>query len=96
VSVAAGDLAGAKRYFEQGLAIARKLAEADETNAQMQRDLAISYSKQATIAEQQGDPVAARGWWRKCLDVFESMASRGWHISPGDLRFIEFLKDKLR
>ena len=96
VSVAAGDLAGAKRYFEQGLAIRRKLAEADETNAQMQRDLAVSYAKLATVAEQEGDAGGAYTWWQQCLGVFESMEARGWHISPSDMRFAQMLKDKLR
>ncbi|MBX7169259.1 MAG: TIR domain-containing protein, partial [Pirellulales bacterium] len=42
VSVAQGDLAGAKRYFEQSLNIDQLLA-ADPDNAAAQRDLSVSY-----------------------------------------------------
>ncbi len=95
VSVAAGDLSGAKRYFEQGLAIARTLALSDETNAQLQRDLAVSFSKLATVAEQDSNAATAGIWWKECLAVFEGMAAQGWHISPRDRQFIEFLKNKV-
>jgi hypothetical protein len=45
VAVAAGDGAGARRWFERGLAIAQRLAEMDPGNAGFQRDLALSLWK---------------------------------------------------
>jgi len=34
-------------------------------------------------------------WWWDCLRVFQRMADNGWHISPADLRFVEFFKGKV-
>ena len=95
VSVAAGDLSGAKRWFEQDLAIAQELAEADKTNAQLQRDVAVSFAKLAMLAERAGEAGEAGAWWRQCLGVFDAMAARGWHVSPGDLQFVESVREKL-
>jgi hypothetical protein len=46
-----GDLAGARRAFEQAVALRKRLAEADRANAIAQNDLLESYSRLA-IAEQ--------------------------------------------
>ncbi len=94
VAEAAGDLSGAKGYYEQHLTIARKLADADPTSAQKQRDIAVSYSKLATVAEKANDAQASK-WWRQCLAVFERMIAAGLHMSPGDLKFIDWLRRKL-
>ncbi len=94
VSVAAGDLAGAKRYFEQGLAIARKLAEADDTNAQMQRDLWVSHWKIADLMEKQKDPNAIKHW-RSAHDVLAGMVQLGLHVSGQGQGFLQHLRAKL-
>jgi len=76
------------------LTIARKLAEADNTNAQRQRDIAVSYSKIANYQEKAGLPEANDNW-RKCLQVFDDMIARGLHVSPQDMDNLEVLRKKL-
>jgi tetratricopeptide (TPR) repeat protein len=46
---AAGDVAGARGDFEEGLAIARRLAAADPGAAELQRDVAVSLAKLAHL-----------------------------------------------
>ena len=84
----------AKRLLEDTGAVIRKLAESDETNAQMQRDIAVSYSKIATYQEKAGLPEAVENW-RKCLQVFDDMIARGLHVTPQDLGFVDWLRKKL-
>jgi len=94
VSVKAGDLAGAKRYYKQSLTIARKLAKNNHTNARLQRDVWVSYHTIAAYQEKAGLPEAFENW-QKCRRVFEGMIARGMHISPHDLEFLEWLRKKL-
>ncbi|MFZ2139980.1 MAG: hypothetical protein WAV78_24145 [Xanthobacteraceae bacterium] len=47
--VAQGDLTAALQAYRDSLAIAERLAKADRSNTQWQRDLAISHSKSASV-----------------------------------------------
>jgi tetratricopeptide (TPR) repeat protein len=49
VLVAQGDLTAALQAYRDSLAIAERLAKADRSNTQWQRDLAISHSKSASV-----------------------------------------------
>src|SRR5205823_4219070 len=59
VQTAQGDLAGALKSFQAALDIAQKLAAADPSNAQWQRDLSISYNKIGGVQTAQGDLAGA-------------------------------------
>jgi len=61
VSVASEDLAAARDYFADGLTIAKRFAQVDPTNAQMQRDLWISFEKLGDVSVASGDLAATRG-----------------------------------
>ena len=46
-----GDPAAARRYYEDGLTIRKRLADAAPENADYARDLWVSYWKMANLAE---------------------------------------------
>jgi len=52
---AQGDLAGALGAYEEGKAIAERLAAADPENSQWQRDLSVSLNKIGDSQAAQGD-----------------------------------------
>jgi hypothetical protein len=60
VLVAQGNLAAALKAHQDSLAIMDRLAKADSSNAEWQRDLAMSYGRVAMVLAQQGDPAGAR------------------------------------
>ena len=71
-----------------------RMAEGDPTSAEKQRDIAVSDSKLATITEKANDPEGT-AWWRQCLAVYDRMIAAGWHVTPHDLQFIDWLRRKL-
>jgi len=94
VSVASGDLAAARDYFADGLTIAKQLAQADPTNAQMQRDIWVSHWKIANALEKENNPAAVESW-RACLGVFQKMIDAGLHVPPQDLKTLDGVRKKL-
>ena len=74
MSVAAGDLAGGKRYYEQGLTIRRKLAEADDTNAGLQRDLSGSFNNLGKVSVAEGDLAGAKRYFEQGLTIARKLA----------------------
>ena len=59
-----GDLDGALADFEQSLAIAERLADADPSNAGWQRDLSVSLNKLGDVQSAQGRPRRRAGGLR--------------------------------
>ena len=74
VSVAAGDLNAARRYFEEGLRISRRLAEDDTASAQAQRDLSISFDRLGDVSRAAGDLKAAQGYFEDGLRIRRRLA----------------------
>jgi non-specific serine/threonine protein kinase/serine/threonine-protein kinase len=83
-----GDIAGAREAYRKTMAAAEQRAGLDETNAGAQADLAYAYSRLAeachasgsragTVREKQKNLVAARGWYRKSLVVWEQLRRKG-------------------
>ncbi len=60
MQVAQGDLAGALTSYRDSLAIRDRLAKSDPGNAGWQRDLAISFSKLASVYLAQNDDARGR------------------------------------
>ncbi len=54
-----GDLAGALAAYRESLAVRRRLAEADPSNASWQRDLSVSQEKIGDVLRDQGDLAGA-------------------------------------
>jgi len=74
VATKAGDLAGARARYDEGLVIWRKLAQADPTSAQAQRDVSISLSKLGDVAVQAGDLAGARTRYEESLGIRRKLA----------------------
>ncbi len=88
VLVALGDLAAARRYFETGLAEARRLQPKYGIGDTVPyEDLAVSYDRLGMVSLQQGDVSAAEGFFRSALDVSESFVK----LAPGNP---QVLRDK--
>ena len=65
VQEAQGDLAGALKSYNDGLAIFERLAKAHPGNAGWQRDLAMSFARLALAHKQSGDRAKARDFFRQ-------------------------------
>lgn len=62
--------------FEEGLTIARQIADADPGNVQAQRDLAYSMAKLTDALAESGDLVEARAVGQQSLSLRESLANQ--------------------
>jgi tetratricopeptide (TPR) repeat protein len=67
--------AGAAEHYRAGLAIAERLAAADPTNTEWQRDLSISRSKLGDVAVAAGDLAGAPEHYRAGLAIRERLAA---------------------
>jgi hypothetical protein len=94
VAVAQGQLNEAARNYGWGLAIIKKLVEADPSNAQWQRDLYMSYCKSADLAERRNKSTEAKGYWKQGFEVLSDIDKRGLHIQPEDWKNLEILRQK--
>ncbi len=72
--VAEGDLAGARRRFEEGLKIAGRLAADNPTSAEAQRDLSISLEKLGSVLVAAGDLTGARNRLEEDLKITKRLA----------------------
>lgn len=74
---AQGDLKAALKSYSDGLAIIDRLANADPSNAEWQRDLSGSFAKLASVHRQSGDSA-------KALEAFQQghEISRLTKLSP--------------
>jgi len=88
VATAQGDLKAARQYFTDGLAIAKKLADDDISNAGYQRDVGVSHFKLAGL-----DGEDAQGHWNAAYDVFKALDEAG-KLLPADKAGLEMLREK--
>ena len=69
-----GDPAAARRYYEDGLTIRKRLADAAPENADYARDLSVSYERLGDLARSGGDPAAARRYYEDMLKIAPAAA----------------------
>ncbi len=69
-----GDLAGAGQAYRAALAVRERLARADPSNAQWQRDLSVSQDNIGQVLRAQGDLAGAEQAYRAALAVRERLA----------------------
>ena len=84
-----GDLAGALKSYRDDLAIAEKLVKQDPSNANWQRELAISDERVGDVLRTQGDLAGALKSYRDDLAIAEKLVKQDpsnatWQ---GDLAF---------
>jgi tetratricopeptide (TPR) repeat protein len=73
---AQGDLNGALGAYEQGLAIAERLAGQDAANTEWQRDLSVSHERIGDVRQAQGDLNGALGAYEQGLAIRERLAAQ--------------------
>ncbi len=95
MSVAAGDLAAARAYYEQGLAIDRTLADADPASAEKQRNLGVAYCKMFNIEKKLGNGSAARALLESCVAVWGMLEAEGRLPAPDDRLVLEYCRRQL-
>ena len=75
VQVAAGDLAAARKSFEDSLQIARRLAAANPGSAEAQRDVSVSLNKLGNVQVAAGDLAAARKSFEDSHQILTPLAA---------------------
>ena len=75
VLVAQGDLAGALARYEEGLAIARRLASADPSDADYHREVSVSLNRTGDLLVAQGDLAGALVRYEEGLAIIRRLAS---------------------
>ncbi len=93
IAKAQGDLPAAKAAYTARHEIIKTLAARDPENTQWQRDLSVSHYKLATVAKREGNAVEARELYKQSHDVLAALAADGKHVSPQDMKALEFLKE---
>jgi Flp pilus assembly protein TadD len=74
VLIAQGDLGGARARFQDSLDIAKRLAAADPSSAELQRAVSISLIKLGDVHIAQGDLAGARTRFQDSLDIRKRLA----------------------
>jgi len=69
-----GDLPGAQKRYEAGLAIAQRLADREPGNTQWQRDLSINFDKLGDVQSAQGDVPGAQARYEAGLAIRQQLA----------------------
>ena len=67
--------AAARQAFQQGLEIAQRLAQADPTSAQAQRDLSVSFERLGNVQLQSGQVTEALRSYEKGLEISQKLAA---------------------
>ena len=78
--MAAGKLAVARQAYAQALAIAERLAQADPSNTQWQRDLSVSYWKLGEVDSKQSKAGEALAMFERSAVIAERLAT----LDPGN------------
>jgi hypothetical protein len=81
------------KAFSRKQQIIERLADADPSNADWQRDLWVSYLRMAYMLERSGKKEAI-DWWRRAHAVLSSMKQRGLFISPSDEKLLDIIRRK--
>ena len=76
VAVREGDLAGARKAYEDGLVIARDLCARDPQNTVWLRDLSISHNKLGDVAWAEGNLAGARKAYEDGLVIHRDLSER--------------------
>jgi len=84
---AQGKLAEAQALFGESLAISRRLAEQDPSNADWQRDLAVACLKIARLGSELGGHMAALALYEEASRIFGALVKS----APG---FAQWAKEK--
>jgi len=92
--MAQGKLAEALEAYQRRHETTSSLAARHPNNAEWQRDLVMSHSKLADLAEQRGEPDEAKGHWRKALEIAKALDAAG-RLAPTDAYFIETIEARL-
>ena len=71
-----GDLAAARKAYEDSLAIAKVFAERHPKNTQWQHDLSVSFNKLGDVARQEGDLAAARKAYEDSVAIATTLSAR--------------------
>ena len=74
IEVAQGNLEKAKTFYENGLEIAKQLAELDQDNASYKRDLSVSTIKLGDIEVAQGNLEKAKTFYENGLEIRKQLA----------------------
>jgi tetratricopeptide (TPR) repeat protein len=74
VELILGNTRTARKEYETGHQLARRLAEADPNNAEAQRDLSISFDKLGNVTLQQGESKEALVFYQKGLEICQRLA----------------------
>jgi len=74
VAAEAGDLAGAKARYDEGLALARELVKDTPSSAQAQRDISVSLDRLGDVAIQAGNLAEAKIWFEEGLLLARKLA----------------------
>ena len=80
---AQGKLDEALKAYRDSLTITERLAAADRSNAEWQRDLAVSYAKLASIYQQQDNTADALVSLRKGRDIMAALVA----IAPSNAQW---------
>jgi tetratricopeptide (TPR) repeat protein len=75
-----GDLANARKHYENSLMISQRLAKAEPGNAELQRDLAIGHHKLGIVLFDQGDLLGAQEHYEADLSIMQRLTE----AAPGD------------
>ena len=70
-----GPLTAARKVYQQALEIAQKLAAADPSDAQAQRDLSVSYNRLGNVQLQSGEVTEALGSYQQGLKIRQKLAA---------------------
>ncbi|MDX2038038.1 MAG: toll/interleukin-1 receptor domain-containing protein [Isosphaeraceae bacterium] len=92
LAISSGDPAAARRYYEDGLAIRKRLSAAAPENADYARDLAGSHLRLGGALAELGQPGEGREHLRLCLEVLRGMKARGMHLDPEAEQVLEALE----
>jgi hypothetical protein len=80
----AGELSGAQARFEQSLAIAERLAAANPTSAEAQRDLLVSHWRLGDLSD-------GEHHWSRALEIALDLHRRGL-LAPSDAWMVDELR----
>ena len=87
IAVAQGDLAGARRAYQDDLAIAEDLSGRDPGNTEWLRDLSVSHDRLGDIARAEGDLAGARKAYQDSLAIRQDLSGR----DPGNTQWLDDL-----
>ena len=80
---AGGDAKGALAEYEESLALTRRLADKNQGNAQLQRDMSVSLDKIGDVKRSQNDNAGALAAYEESLAIARRLAG----VDPGNVQW---------